>query len=391
MDIRDRVMADQPNDFLHKIASIVPGYSGYVDKERRREADKLLRTELARHYTAQRDRLNRVQQALVRSRQFTYISEVDRIVGIFQRFIDRLSVATYGYAGLFDPVKVDAAALDQIYAFDMALADGVEKVSNAIDAVDSASGSADNQELPAALTRLSNTVDELNSRLNQRSDFLTSGRGLPEHEAKAILGGTGASGQSAGGTQGAQQGGGYTSEPGPYVPPVQAYQPNAGYGQAQPGYEPNVGYGQSPQPQSQTNYQPSGYSQYTPPPQGGYGQPSYGQQTGGGADASAGDWGTGTPTSNLNMQTNAPNQPGMGGTPEFGSGGVETASSPTHSTDPSSPGQHLTSGAELNTSAAPDAGAPGSSITDLPGTSTSTGSAGTGSSTDVPPTTPGQS
>src|SRR5690348_3347600 len=109
MDIRDRVMADQPNDFLHKIAGIVPGYKGYVDKERRREADKLLRTELARHYTAQRDRLNRVQQTIVRDRQFTYISEVDRIVGIFQRFIDRLTVATYGYTGLFDPVKMDAA------------------------------------------------------------------------------------------------------------------------------------------------------------------------------------------------------------------------------------------------------------------------------------------
>src|SRR4051794_24459223 len=102
MDIRDRVMGDQPHDFLHKIASMVPGYNGYVDKDRRRDADKLLRTELAKRYTAQRDRLNRVQQTMARSRQFTYISEVDRLVGVFQRFIDRLSTATYGYTGLFD-------------------------------------------------------------------------------------------------------------------------------------------------------------------------------------------------------------------------------------------------------------------------------------------------
>ena len=37
-DARDRIVNAQPRDFLHRIASIVPGYEGYVDKERRRDA-----------------------------------------------------------------------------------------------------------------------------------------------------------------------------------------------------------------------------------------------------------------------------------------------------------------------------------------------------------------
>src|SRR5437868_7810883 len=101
MDIKDRVMGDQPNSIFHKIARIIPGYKGYMDRERRRDADKLLRTHLAKQYSEQRDRLNRIQQGLARAHRFDQIAEVDRLVGVFQRFIDRLNTATYGYTGLF--------------------------------------------------------------------------------------------------------------------------------------------------------------------------------------------------------------------------------------------------------------------------------------------------
>ena len=67
MDIRDKVMGNQPQDFLHKIAGIVPGFNGYMDRERRRDADKLLRTYLAHQYGAQRDRLNQQLQQILDS------------------------------------------------------------------------------------------------------------------------------------------------------------------------------------------------------------------------------------------------------------------------------------------------------------------------------------
>jgi hypothetical protein len=192
MDIRDRVMGDQPQDFLHKIAGIVPGYDGYVDRERRRDADKILRTQLARQYTAQRERLTRVQQDLLSAHRLDLIAQVDREVGALQRFIDRLSTATYGYAGLFDPIKIEAADLDQLYAFDMSLATGVDQVSGAIGAIEAATGSggeaAHLQELPAAIDRLSSVLHDLNQRFNQRTDLLSSGNRLPDDQYRAMLG-----------------------------------------------------------------------------------------------------------------------------------------------------------------------------------------------------------
>jgi hypothetical protein len=95
---------------------------------------------------------------------------VDRLVGVLQRFIDRLSTATYGYTGLFDPVKIEAQQLDQLYAFDMSLAGGVDQVSAAIDSIER----ADPDELPTSISRLSTIVDDLNRRLDQRTDLLST-------------------------------------------------------------------------------------------------------------------------------------------------------------------------------------------------------------------------
>lgn len=187
MDIRGKVMGSQSNDFLHKIASIIPGYTGYVDRERRRDADKILRVQLAQKYTEQRQRLTRVQQTLLRSHDLNSIGQVDHQAGNLQRFIDRLQNATYGYAGMFDPIKVEAADLDQLYAFDMALANGVTTLSGAINSVESAAGSQDRSELPAAVDRLASMIDDLNLRFNQRNDLLTSGSPLPAAQYQSLV------------------------------------------------------------------------------------------------------------------------------------------------------------------------------------------------------------
>ena len=183
MDIKQRVMDDAPNSWLHKIARIVPGFKGYMDRERRRDADKLLRTHLARQFSAQRDRLNRAQQSLLRARRMDAIGEVDRLSGVLQRLIDRIERATYGYSGMFDPVKIEAEDLDQLYAFDMALASGVDQVGAAIDALEDGEG----LELDTAVKRLSDLLDDLNERMNQRSELLTSGKRLPSDEYQSLL------------------------------------------------------------------------------------------------------------------------------------------------------------------------------------------------------------
>jgi hypothetical protein len=84
---------------------------------------------------------------------------------------------------MFDPVKIEAEDLDQLYAFDMALASGVDQVSSSISAIDDAQG----EELDTAIEKLSELLDDLNERMNQRSELLTSGTRLPSDQYQVLL------------------------------------------------------------------------------------------------------------------------------------------------------------------------------------------------------------
>src|SRR6476620_1949775 len=99
----------------------IPGYSGYKDKERRRDADKQVREKVAAALTTQADRVDQVARELATSRQLTAIGPVDALAKQLRHVIDRIATATYGYGGLFSDRPIDERALDQIRQFDESL------------------------------------------------------------------------------------------------------------------------------------------------------------------------------------------------------------------------------------------------------------------------------
>jgi len=286
-DYRGRIEGDQPQDLFHKIAGIIPGYNGYQDRERRREADKELRMFLGRRYREQQAALMRVQQQLARAGKLTAIAEVDRLNGVLQRFIDKLETATQGYAGLFDPIKVEGPELDQLYTFDAALTDGLQRVTNDIaaisDAAQQGSGPAPATtaegapDLPSALTRLSTTLDELLTTWNHRNEVIASGQPMPAdqfNKFRANIAGTPTAPLGGPPPYPAPQGG-QAGAPPPYPP--QQQQP---YGGQQGGAQPQGGQAGAPPPyppqQPPYGGQPGAPPPYPPQQQ----QPYGGQQSG---------------------------------------------------------------------------------------------------------------
>ncbi|MGB9879133.1 MAG: hypothetical protein ACPLRM_00100, partial [Anaerolineae bacterium] len=120
---------------LEEMVKEVPGYKGYKDKEVRREADKLVRLQVARGFEEQMRRLYRVEAQLASTGRLGMLMVLDRALMRLQFLIDRLKTASYGYAGLFDAVKVKEAELDALYNYDAAMLDSVAKVKALIDDV----------------------------------------------------------------------------------------------------------------------------------------------------------------------------------------------------------------------------------------------------------------
>ena len=161
-------------DPFKKLASYIPGFGGYVERQNRRDADKLLRDTVARRFEEQWKRASQLQEDMVGSGMIAYVDDMEKAAIQLRTFIDRISNAPRGYSGLFDAVKINEKELEAIYQFDAAFFDLAEQVARANDNVEASMG--DEAALPAAIRNLTSLARLANETYNKRSEVVTSSK-----------------------------------------------------------------------------------------------------------------------------------------------------------------------------------------------------------------------
>lgn len=155
---------------VEKFFAKLPGIKGYREKEMRREADRQLRTGLARRLSAQRRRLSALQLDLLKAGGLEWVDDLDRVVGKLQLLIDRINRADYGYAPFFDLERIKEEELDRLAQFDQALAERLPEVVNGVDGV--ATAVAAKEGIGDALGSLTDVLVELNELFGQRDEAI---------------------------------------------------------------------------------------------------------------------------------------------------------------------------------------------------------------------------
>jgi hypothetical protein len=159
---------------VEELALKIPGYSGYKEKEMRREADRLLRDKIAKAFGDQVQRLVDLQGQLVASGTLELLEQATSLedaVRRLQTFVDRVKRASQGYAGFFDAVKNKEEQLDALYQFDTSLLTQIEGVKSAVDDVQAAMDVGEG--LPAAIANVKKVGGEVNQLFSQREDVIT--------------------------------------------------------------------------------------------------------------------------------------------------------------------------------------------------------------------------
>ena len=165
-DIGTRI--EESKNWFEKAAHHLPGYRGYKDKELRREADKIERLYLAEQLEACRHKLDEVMVDLTHRTDLGPLDDLDVSLRKLRRLRDRIQFADYGYAGLFDAVKVDEPILDQLYQYD---AQAQEQVRGLVDFCNALS--ADSPSLSADIGLLDERVDALDAFFSEREHLIT--------------------------------------------------------------------------------------------------------------------------------------------------------------------------------------------------------------------------
>ncbi|PWH16051.1 MAG: hypothetical protein DDG59_10370 [Anaerolineae bacterium] len=128
-------------DPFKKILSYVPGFKGYIDRQTRRDQDKILRDSIANRFEELWQRISTLQRDLISQGDLALVDDLESAAIKLRAFIDRVRRAPRGYSGLFDAVKINSDELERLYQYDASLLTLADEVSRAIDNVEASFGS----------------------------------------------------------------------------------------------------------------------------------------------------------------------------------------------------------------------------------------------------------
>src|ERR1044071_4847884 len=100
-------MSDDARNWIERLSSKIPGYSGYVDRERRRDDDKRHREHLADRIRSLKSPLTELARELTNNGRLAEVGLPDALTKKLDHLENRIRFASYGYAGFFDAVKIE--------------------------------------------------------------------------------------------------------------------------------------------------------------------------------------------------------------------------------------------------------------------------------------------
>jgi hypothetical protein len=108
-------------DLVSEITSILPGFSGYYEKEKRREEDKLLRDYLFKKIEDIEKKVYERIKKITKSKEMKEIEKYVSITKEIERLKDSIRYSSYEYKGFFDIVDVNEETLKEIVNVDIGL------------------------------------------------------------------------------------------------------------------------------------------------------------------------------------------------------------------------------------------------------------------------------
>jgi len=154
---------------LGKLTKYIPGFGGYLEREQRRESDKIQRDYLAGELNEARTKMSGINKELAAAMNFDLIGIMDNNITKVERLTERIRYADRGYAGFFDAVKVNEKELAKIYEFDVSLLENIKAIKEWVEVIETGvEDEEDTDELKKKIKKLNKELSEFDNKLNER-------------------------------------------------------------------------------------------------------------------------------------------------------------------------------------------------------------------------------
>lgn len=172
-DYKDQIFnaVSGDKDFFKKILSYIPGFKGYVERQARRDSDKLLRETIFKRFRELEGRVSSLQRDFINHGELAYVDDLEAAAIKLRTFADRVKTAPRGYSSLFAAVKINEDELAKLYEFDSNLLASSDEVGRAIDNVQASVGT---DGLPAAIRNLEAVSQQCVDAYNRREEVVVA-------------------------------------------------------------------------------------------------------------------------------------------------------------------------------------------------------------------------
>ncbi|NMC13612.1 MAG: hypothetical protein GYA34_12115 [Chloroflexi bacterium] len=173
-DLKDQLFGKVSSDIdpFKKILGYIPGFKGYIERQKRRDADKLLRDTIADRIEEMWARVSTLQRDFISRGEIALVDDLEAAAVKLRTFADRIRRAPRGYSSLFEAVKVNEDELAQLYQYDASMLELSDSVGRAIDNIESSIGT---DGLAAAIRNLITITQQCIDVYNRRDEAVTGG------------------------------------------------------------------------------------------------------------------------------------------------------------------------------------------------------------------------
>jgi hypothetical protein len=170
-DMKDQIFQKVTGsmDFFKKLASKIPGFKGYVERQNRRDSDKLIRDTIYHRFRELEGRISDLQVEFITKGEIQYTDDLEKAALRLRTFADRIRTAPRGYSSLFEAVKINEEELAKLYEYDVVLLDKSDEVGRAIDNIEASIGT---DGLPAAIRNLQTLSKECVKAYDRRQEVV---------------------------------------------------------------------------------------------------------------------------------------------------------------------------------------------------------------------------
>jgi hypothetical protein len=166
VDIRQTVEGDR--GALKKLQLLIPGFRGYRLGEDIRDADSILRREVADKLVDAMTQIQTVRQNLVQANQYGSLNDLALILSDVTILEGHIRHAEQGYSGISAPIRIQPKDLDRLYEYDYGFAMAADQLRGQVPPLGAAAQANDAARVSSEVARLRGLVTQLSSAFQAR-------------------------------------------------------------------------------------------------------------------------------------------------------------------------------------------------------------------------------